>query len=115
MKVIDQEITEYWIHFQAGSRESKKVYPPALIKCYSGDDFVLRMNFYPDGKALPENHYDKRNKLVYLQYPISMYPNIVDVLRNEKPIYFRYTIDLNMGFLRTGKEPVGEGEMDSDF
>ncbi|MGB5653587.1 MAG: hypothetical protein WBM56_07115 [Robiginitalea sp.] len=115
MKVIDLELDHYWIHFQSGGSDKKIIYPRALIRCYDGDDFVLQVNFYPDGKSIPENHYDKRNKLVYLKYPLSMYPNIIDLLRNEKPIFFRYAIDLKLGFLRTGKEPVGEGEYDADF
>jgi len=115
MKYIDREITQYWIHFQAGSEESNRVYPPALVKCYDDDEFVLQLTFHPDNKPLPENHYDARNKLVYLRYPMSMYHNVIDTLRNEKPIYFRYTQDLNFGFVRTGKEPVGEGELEAAY
>jgi len=116
MKFIDREIDLYWIHIQSGgSGTSKKIYPHALIRCYSGDDLVLQATFYKDGSKFPENHYDKRNRLVYLRYPLSMYPNILDLLRNEKPIYFRYAIELNQGFIRTGKEPVGEGDYDADF
>jgi hypothetical protein len=44
-----------------------------------------------------------------------MYANIIDILRNEKPIYFSYSINSKMGYVRTGKEPVGEGLYDSDF
>ena len=115
MKYIDREITQYWIHFQAGNEESDRVYPPAIVKCYDEEDFVLQLTFHPDKKTLPENHYDKRNNLVYLSYPLSMYHNILDILRNEKPIYFRYTEELNIGFIRTGKEPVGEGELEAVF
>ena len=115
MKRIDSEITQYWIHFQGGPAHSRKVYPQALIKCYNEDDYVMQMTFYPDGKKLPENHFDKRNKLVYLRYPMSMYHNVIDLLRYEKPVFFEYSRELNQGFLRTGKEPVGEGEYDADF
>ena len=113
MRIIDNEITQYWIHFQAGNEEPNRVYPPVLIKCYHNEDFVLQLNFHPDGKTLPENHFDVRNKLVYLQYPMSMYPNIIDTLRNEKPFYFLLTSELNLGFLSTWKEPVGEGELET--
>lgn len=115
MKYVDSEITQYWIHFQAGGVEPNQVYPPALVKCYHDDDFVLQLTFHPDNKPLPENHYDVRNKLVYLRYPMSMYHNIIDTLRNEKPVYFRWTRELNMGFIRTGKEPVGEGEYEAVY
>ena len=115
MKYIDSEITQYWIHFHTGGNEPNYVYPPVLIKCYNEDEFVLQITFHPDNKQLPDNHYDTRNKLVYLRYPMSMYHNIIDTLRNEKPIYFRWTRELNMGFLRTGKEPVGEGEFEAVY
>jgi hypothetical protein len=115
MKLMDSEIDHYWVHFQAGGTDKNLIYPRALIKCYYKDDFLVQLNFYPDNASLPENHYDKRNKLVYLRYPLSMYPNIIDILRNEKPIYFSYSQNLNMGFIRTGKEPIGEGDSDADF
>lgn len=114
-KYIDSEITQYWIHFQAGELKKNHIYPQAMIKCYHEDDFMLQINFYPDAKSVPPNHYDKKKKLVYLRYPMSMYVNIMDILRYEKPIFFRYNLALNVGFVRTGKEPVGEGEYDADF
>jgi hypothetical protein len=113
MKSIDREITQYWIHLQSGTHEPNRVYPPVLIKCYDEEEFVLQLTFHPDNRPLPENHYDNRNKLVFLRYPMSMYYNIIDTLRNEKPIYFRFAKDLNQGFIRTGKEPVGEGELEA--
>ncbi len=115
MKLITSEINLYWVHFQSGGTDQHHVYPRALVKCYHDDDFVLQINFYPDSKNLPKNHYDKRNKLVYLRYPLSMYPNVIDLLRNEKPIYFSYSESLKMGHVRTGKEPIGEGNEDADF
>ena len=115
MELIVSEINQYWVHFQAGGTEQNDVNPRAQVKCYHDDDFVLQVNFYPDAKKLPVNSYDKRNKLVYLRYPISMYANILDILRNEKPIYFSYSGKSNTGYVRTGKEPVGEGENDADF
>lgn len=75
---------------------------------------MAQVNFYPEGKV-PENSYDKRNKLVYLRYPISMYQNVIDLMRYEKPIYFSYNTDLKLGYVRTGKEPIGEGNEDADF
>jgi hypothetical protein len=34
----------------------------------------------------------------------------VDLLRNEKPVYFQYNDTTNGAFLATGSEPVGEAE-----
>ena len=46
-----------------------------------------------------------------LNYRFSDMPNIVDMLRNEKPIYLIYVPEgTNNTRLSTGSEPVGEGE-----
>ncbi len=112
MKVITSEINQYWVHFQAGKTENNLIYPRAIIKCYMDDDFLVQANFYPDGKNIPKNYYDVNSKLIYLRYPMSMYGHILDILRNEKPIYFSYSDTSKLGFIRTGKEPVGEGEIE---
>ena len=113
MKVITSEIDEYWVHFEAGPIENKLTHPRTIIKCYHGDEYVLQASFYPDKKSLPPNYHDVNSKLVYLRYSMSMYGHILDILRNEKPIYYSYYENSKLGYIRTGKEPVGEGEMDS--
>jgi len=110
MKAITKELNQYWVHFQAGKTEKNKIYPRAIIKCYHDDDFVVQLNFYSEKKPLPVNYQDEKSQLVYLRYPVAMYGHILDILRNEKPIYFSYSPKTNLGFIRTGKEPVGEGE-----
>ena len=115
MKIINTEINHYWVHFQAGKIENKIIHPRVIVKCYHDDDFVMQANFYPEKMALPENYYDEKFNLVYLRYPLSMYADIIDILRNEKPIYFSFSLRSKLGFIRTGKEPIGEGENDADF
>lgn len=46
--------------------------------------------------------------IVRMHLPSTMFQNVLDLVRNERPIY----IDLRQGrgFLSTSKEPVGEGE-----
>ena len=110
MEMVTSEINQYWVHFQAGRTEQNKIYPRAIIKCYHDEDFIVQLNFYSEKKSLPVNYWDEKFKLVYLRYPISMYGHILDILRNEKPIYFSYSPKTNLGYIRTGKEPVGEGE-----
>lgn len=43
---------------------------------------------------------------VYMHLPSTMFQSVVDVLRNEDPIYIYYSN--NKGFLKTKAEPVGE-------
>ncbi len=111
--LISSEITEYWVHFQAGPTKNDLIFPRVRIKCYNDGKFILQANFYPDKKRIPENYYSTNSNLVYLHYPISMYSDIIDILRNEKPIYFTYSDPTTLGFIRTGKEPIGEGEIEA--
>ena len=112
MNVLTSKIDQYWVHFQAGRIENNLIYPRTIIKCYCDNNFVLQTSFYPDKKNLPDNYYDTTSKLVYLRYPMSMYGYVLDILRNEKPIYFSYYETSKQGHIRTGKEPVGEGEIE---
>jgi len=113
MNIITSEIKDYWVHFQAGPTKNDLIYPRARIKCYNDPDFVLQANFYPGKKRIPENYYSTNSKIVYLHYPMSMFSQILDILRNEKPIFFSYSEPTKLGFIRTGKEPIGEGELEA--
>lgn len=50
----------------------------------------------------------EENGIIRMHLPSTMFQNVLDVLRHEKPInvYFAQ----GRGFLGTGAEPVGEGE-----
>ena len=45
---------------------------------------------------------------IKMHLPSAMFQNVLDVLRNEKPVYIYFA--QGRGFLSTSKEPVGEGE-----
>ena len=58
----------------------------------------------PAARKLNDSQY-----LIYYRY--SDYPVIIDMLRNEKPIFFIYQPEgTNNSRLSTSSEPVGEGE-----
>jgi len=46
--------------------------------------------------------------IIRMHMPSAMFQNVLDVLRNEKPIYIYFAS--GRGFLSTSSEPVGEGE-----
>ena len=37
--------------------------------------------------------------------------SVMDLLRNEKPVYLGYSEKWKTGYITTGQEPVGEGEL----
>ena len=46
--------------------------------------------------------------IIRMHLPSAMFQNVLDVLRNEKPVYIYFV--QNRAFLSTSKEPIGEGE-----
>ncbi len=45
---------------------------------------------------------------IKMHLPSTMFQSVLDILRNEKPVYIYFA--QGRGFLSTSKEPVGEGE-----
>ncbi len=79
----------------------------AFIHCYYNGRNVMSCEFYRNGSALPQNR--NGGSRVALTYHWSHFDSVVDVLRNEKPIYFGYIDTTKVGYVSTHQEPVGEG------
>lgn len=80
----------------------------AFVHCYHGSDNVVSCEFYADGSTIPDNRYGGCR--VGLAYPWSRYAAIIDVLRNEKPLYYGYIFSTKVGYIASNMEPVGEAE-----
>ena len=61
------------------------------------------------GAPLPGN-VQWPNGVLNIYFPDSQFGPMLDVLRNERPVYVKYNTDLKWGSVGTGKEPVGEQE-----
>jgi hypothetical protein len=79
----------------------------AYIHCYHGGKNVMSCEFYADGTALPQNRY--KGGRVGLVYPWSRFGAVLDILRNEKPLYFGFILSTKVGYVATHLEPTGEG------
>ena len=66
--------------------------------------FVGQLVFNPNGSTLPPDTADS------LFYHLEQYPHAVDLLRNEKPMYFHFHGAGSENGIKTTAEPVGEGE-----
>ena len=67
---------------------------------------IGQLIFMPDGKTLPADN------ATNLYYHLSDFANVIDLLRNEKPMYMYYN-GSGGGFengIKTMSEKVGEGE-----
>ena len=61
----------------------------------------------PDGEPLPPA--ERRDGRAVLYFHRGAIPQIVDLLRNEKPVYLQWNNGRDTA-LTTGYEPIGEGE-----
>ena len=89
---------------------------------YSANSFVPRISlrgggkslgqlvFLPNGSSLPPD--SMTGTTVNLYYHLTDFANVIDLLRNEKPMFllFNGTGGGNENGIKTTPEPVGEGE-----
>ncbi len=102
---VTKEIDQYLINYISYD-DGKKIIP--YILCCKDQKDVGKISFGELGGA-------NKNKVVdeYLEvhYPMNSFKDIVDILRNEKPLYLTVLPDRNLGALTTTDEPIGEEEI----
>ncbi|MCY7353194.1 MAG: hypothetical protein LH606_21470 [Cytophagaceae bacterium] len=101
--MANTKITSYVIFYSANTFS-----PRIWLK--SEDKFVGQLTFMRHDDALPE---DKLvNGQINLFYRLADFQNVMDMLRNEQPIYlsFNGSGGGNENAILTGSEMVGEGE-----
>lgn len=72
------------------------------------------LRFYPDGNVLPPNSkttHMSGKPIYYVSYRYSQLSDTIDLLRNEKPIWFFFRDDTMAAYITTSSEPVGEEEL----
>jgi hypothetical protein len=106
------EIKSYRIFLDSGSQKHRSF---TTINLYDNSDEVIGvLQFFEDeGDIIEPNDFDR----FYIEYPISKFPYVVDILRNEKPLFVGYWENKfgKYGRICTGREPVGEAEIYPSF
>ena len=85
---------------------------PAKISLWNAESQKFAVLFLrPDGGVLPVAYHDVDEGYVRAYFHRQAYPELIDLLRNEDPVYFHFWTGAgNNTHLATGREPVGEGE-----
>jgi hypothetical protein len=101
------EIKKYGYAVYSSRQEPNEIVADVMLN--SETTFLGYIHFLADGSILPKAR--KINNLYYLYYHQKEMPVIIDMLRNEKPLFLIY-IDNNTKSCRitTTQELVGEGE-----
>lgn len=79
-----------------------------LLKCEAG--VTGELHFKIGSAPVDPPQYHGTTKKFLFELPLTDYPAIIDVLRNEKPLRFFVAQEGGAVILQTGDEPVGEGE-----
>ncbi len=86
----------------------------ATVWLFGTDGKVIAfLRFYNPGTPLAPNEFREDLDHPLISYPASALPCVVDVLRNEKPVYFTwfdYRPVRCFGAVETSREPIGEAE-----
>ena len=88
---------------------SSNTFVPRIGLQHAGK-FIGQLLFHPNGTVLPADVLLSGQP--QLHYHLDDFHNVIDLLRNEKPIYLAYVGSGggNENAIRTTPEPVGEGE-----
>lgn len=108
-KGIEVRTITHYTYMIFSSRAEESDYK-AVIMITAQTGFLGYINLVADGNKLPKAV--KMHNLYYFYYHMQDMPAIVDMLRNEGPVYIFYQEgDANMCRISTTMEPAGEGEM----
>jgi hypothetical protein len=99
------EVKDYHILFY-GSPEGYQT-NRAQISVYGSDGKTAAFIRFNDPGMTFENDEDSGG-IIKMHLPSTMFENVLNVLRNEKPVYVYFAA--GRGFLSTSKEPIGEAE-----
>jgi hypothetical protein len=118
------EIKEYMVIFrQLEERDFGGVVAKirGMVRCTGSginDDNQYRLDvfFLTADSAVPEPQIKLDEGSGEIFFPMSDMSTVIDILRNEKPIFGHLRVDnLQWTSITTSNEPVGEGNVDADF
>ena len=89
---------------------SPKQYNGRRLMSLSGSYGSAFLWFYPEDATLPDNRKRAGQNMFDVYYPMSYWTAVLDLLRNESPLYFNFSDSSNAVQIYSGREPVGEEE-----
>jgi hypothetical protein len=110
MAITFVEVSRYTVFAYGGPAGNGGM--DALISLSIPNAFAS-LRFYPEGTPLPPNSVTTHISgvpMFSVSYRYAQFANVLDLLRNEKPISFFFRDDNLGSYITTSNEPVGEGE-----
>ena len=107
-----EQIKKYDVALYAGGNNTSGYQYRAIIGLRRDDGSLIGgAYFHRDPATMPNSDQQTPAGYVWCHYPWDNFPQILDLLRNEKPVYVRYVAGgWQIASITTNSEPVGEGE-----
>lgn len=112
---ITTEVEKYVVFYYGGGSRDKRPYKyRATISIYNSVGQFGTLHFHDNNDDLPDTDEMGEGGILKAHFVIRDFTNILDILRNEKPLFFhQFAHWPTMGVVATSKEMVGEGEIPS--
>ena len=106
------EIKKYDVAYYAGGKNLGAYPYKAIIGLRNDSDGLIgAAYFHHNATTMPVTDTQKSTGYISCHYLAEDYPQVLDLLRNEKPVYVEFEVRPgNIANIRTSAEPVGEGE-----
>ena len=105
------EIKKYDVSYYAGGQNVGGYPYRAVIGLRDeADRFIAGAYFHHSPTTMPSADTKKATGFISCHYNAMDYSQVLDILRNEKPVYVEFDERTNVANVRTSAEPVGEGE-----
>jgi hypothetical protein len=105
MPNISATVTDYQYEFRAMNGENA-----AFLYLFDADNKLLCMAAFVERAGVLPGPRQGINGTVFLSFRRSDLQSVIDMLRNEKPVMFNWSVENLSAQITTGKEPVGEEE-----
>lgn len=106
MAYYQYEIDSYQLYHMTDNAERSTV-----ISCLKNGETKGVLSFYKEGIKVPNNTKGVNFDTIYLNFKEDRAANMLETLREEKPLYVWLDTNTQLGGLKTSSEPIGEGEI----
>jgi len=109
---MNREIKRYVVSYYGGGKRVAQPYTyRAIIALWDDKGLIGALYFHANPQTLPDGDHLPDVGQPMSHYPAEDFPRIMDILRNEKPVYYQQLSNWpSMAWITTSLEPVGEGE-----
>ncbi len=106
--MVSHEIDTYKVFLMSQDESQYQGRLATIHLKLKGTDGKAFLFFYDSAKLPSKNKMSGKNFKIY--WKMSQYDNVLDILRNEKPLFFYFSETSKVANVQTTDEPVGEEE-----